>query len=97
MTLIYETAKKLYGVDSPFASSVPVTEANMDYISYPPLEELIEACGHGFGDRYLGLNTLTNEYEIIESIDGGYDYGAVVSGSTPSEAVANLWLELNKK
>jgi len=39
----YLLAKQLYSDSSPFTSPVPVTEANMKYIEYPPLEELIDA------------------------------------------------------
>ncbi len=58
-------------------------------IYIPTLSELIEACGDEFG-------SLTRE-------DDGSFYAVNVSnkakygfGSTPEEAVANLWLELNK-
>ena len=39
----YELAKKLYK-DGTFKSPIPVTEANIKYIDYPPLSELIKAC-----------------------------------------------------
>lgn len=58
--------------------------------------ELIEELGNDFRDRYLGLNTLTNEYDILESIDGGYDYGAITSGTTPIQALANLLEAINE-
>lgn len=61
----------------------------------PTLSELIEACGDGF------IN-LTRDYSgwctnFVAGInDESYD-GYETYGSTPEEAVANLWLELNKK
>lgn len=52
----------------------------------PTLSELIEACGESFvmlGHRGSGW--------FSESISN------IGNGTTPEEAVANLWLELNKK
>lgn len=56
----------------------------------PTLEELIDACGD-----YLGDITKTDEgwYTNAENA-GNYPQS---DGSTPSEAVANLWLALNSK
>jgi hypothetical protein len=58
----------------------------------PTLEELIEACGNDFTGlsngkewRAVKLNAFTGP-EDIEGL-----------GSTPSEAVANLWLKLQEK
>lgn len=57
----------------------------------PTLEELIEACGEDFqkletivGDKWQGVGGAG-----IRDIE--------VEGNTPSEAVARLWLALNKK
>lgn len=55
----------------------------------PTLSELIEACGEGYfklahgQDDWYGSMGLDNEKHS--------------HGSTPEEAVANLWLALNKK
>ena len=58
---------------------------------YPTLEELIEACGRDF--RFLErLREPDEEGSFWAESD---NHG--VAGSTPSEAVANLWLKLNKK
>ncbi len=53
----------------------------------PTLTELIESCGDNFRTLEKGRT------------DGWYasGNGAGEAGSTPEEAVANLWLELNKK
>ena len=56
----------------------------------PTLEELIDACGDGFE-------------RLVRSVDGkewrAYSKNASnqQTGKTPSEAVANLWLALQKK
>ena len=62
-----------------------------NYLAYniPTLEELIEACGNKFGTlqlTILGWSALTS-----------WTPPQVFSGSTPKEAVANLWLALNSK
>ena len=55
----------------------------------PTLEELIEACGDRFA--MLGKNK-----DGWRSMSNG-NFGANVEGTSPDEAVANLWLILNKK
>ena len=79
--MTYELAKQLYKKGSPFTSPVPVTEANMKYIDFPTLEELIEACGDkvDYLKRYKADGIWEAGYLTYES-----------EGSTPSEAVANL-------
>lgn len=59
-------------------------ETNAPY--FPTLSELIEACGH------LQISNIYNETWIAKQKNG-----LPYEGSTPEEAVANLWLELNKK
>lgn len=69
-------------------------------IEVPTLSELIEACGDKFDN--LSLRHVNSSY------DNHAKWGAYASaneheednigyGSTPEEAVAKLWLELNKK
>lgn len=58
---------------------------------YPTLSELIEACGSRFGGL---IQAIAGKYwrafdGEIQTIDG--------NGSTPEEAVARLYLQLNKK
>lgn len=63
-----------------------------EHILIPTLSELIEACGDRFG-------SLVNElHEIIRWSAFGNDVysNSVEVGKTPEEAVAKLWLELNK-
>lgn len=59
-----------------------------DWITMPTLSELIEACG----DRFDNLRRIYDGSFAAESI-GKEPQG----GDTPEEAVANLWLLLNKK
>jgi len=58
-----------------------------DYIKKPTLSELIEACG------IIGFTLVKVGKNVWEAMGGAY----LGRGSTPEEAVAKLWLELNKK
>ena len=67
------------------------TDAGHDYeTSVPTLSELIKACGKGFQELKRGYKHfwawgyINNEYKSFK-------------GKTPEEAVARLWLALNKK
>ena len=68
----------------------------------PTLEELISACGDRFyclHKRPLILGFWEAEsYKNWKNLDRrtGVIEGADAIGKTPSEAVANLWIELNK-
>jgi hypothetical protein len=71
-----------------------------DAVYVPTLTELIEACGDGFETLSRDTTTekmcwIANNYHDADSPEekvlGWYE------GSTPEEAVANLWLALNKK
>ena len=53
----------------------------------PTLEELIEACGRKFRKLVRWSDTLSEAYSRT---------GYVCEGEAPVEAVANLWLALNK-
>jgi hypothetical protein len=56
-------------------------------VFYPTLSELIAACGNDF----FRLESMMEGWECRgRNVQNSY-------GSTPEEAVANLWLELNKK
>lgn len=57
-------------------------------VSIPNLSELIEACGDDFG--YLKRYTADGVWEA-GAFEGEGD------GQTPEEALARLWLDLNKK
>lgn len=70
-------------------SYINLLSAGYDVVSMPFLEELIEACGEKFF-------SLTKHVESWQTnwIDG---MAGETAGSTPPEAVANLWLSLNEK
>lgn len=76
-----------YGIRS---TMYPVNEM----VAAPSLEELIEACGNGFGafarngqfHKHTPLNT--------HYVAWGHDRSTQSGGSTPTEAVARLWLAL---
>jgi hypothetical protein len=97
----YELAKQLKDAGFPqkepnaFVGIVNASQGDEHGRAYfPTLEELLEACG----DRELVLSK-----RIVEA-DKEYEWRAVVPypnpvgfGSTPTEAVARLWLALNTK
>jgi len=56
---------------------------------YPTLSELIEACGESFYNLVKQQVWVARAYNEIED-----EY--VGTGNTPEEAVAELWLALNK-
>lgn len=75
-----------------------------EWFYVPTLSELIEACGERNDDERLGTGefTLWSEEGVWEagykriSNDETYLHPEA-QGKTPEEAVAKLWLELNKK
>lgn len=71
------------------------TECEDAVESNPSLEELIEACG----DRFILLERRNGYYKNGRSRPVRWVCEDLIiscaSGSTPSEAVANLWLALN--
>lgn len=87
--MTYELAGKLKDAGFPKNFSVLSFECGDDF---PTLSELIEACGNSFGqlERINNWNTIewyaTNNIKDIET----------EICSTPEEAVARLWLALNK-
>lgn len=68
-----------------------MTEGEMVY--FPTLSELIEQCIKinpiGFSIKRNASGTWVCSTDLAQPVGG--------SGSTPEEAVANLWLALNKK
>jgi len=82
----FELAEKLYK-DGTFKSHVPVTKANEEYLEYPPLSELIGACGQGF-------QVLKHAGNLWMCYMNG---GIWIEGYSPEEVVAKLWLKLNNK
>jgi hypothetical protein len=102
--ITYELAKALKDAGFPqkFGAEGILHQPNEIHVSYPTLSELIEACGDRFGKLEAQLTSkefccppkgrewvATNCYACIERI--------TTHGTTPEEAVARLWLALNKK
>lgn len=84
----------------------------IEHVDLPTLSELVEACGEGFESlaripNVQLLNGRTGEpigvYWYAYPTEEAYTGDCVVdccgykSGTTPEEAVARLWLALNKK
>ena len=91
----YELAKQLYK-DGTFKSPVPVTEANEKYLEYPPLSELIEACGDGCDSIYRISGLVEDEKEVGDAWIANNGKGLDMTGITPEEAVANLYIAINQ-
>ena len=77
-----------------------------NYICNPTLSELIEACGDRFEvlvrGSYLRIKPIWRAYmsdEAFKKSGNNCEVGCCgyETGTTPEEAVAELWLELNKK
>jgi len=92
--MTYETAKKLKNAGFPFTWDYE--PQSLAFKQYPTLSELIDACGDMFdslekrGGVYFAFGS--SKDSAMLKID---PYREV--GSTPGEAVANLWLSLNWK
>ena len=97
--MTYEQAKELEEAGFPqgrrgtwiFPDDQLVARAK-DRVYAPTLEELIEACG----DDFEALIKQAGGWKAVatgKSNPGGTD---PISGATPSEAVARLWLALNR-
>lgn len=66
----------------------------------PTLSELVEACGEDFaclGKQNSPPGTRTGKWIALTSTDPMYNRYPEREGDTPEEAVARLWLALNKK
>lgn len=61
----------------------------------PTLSELIEACGEDFGSLNRNFEPDDGLWRAVKK--GTVHVGIITEGKTPEIAVANLWLELNKK
>lgn len=108
--MTYELAKELKDAGFPnYRMGVMATHdeelLEKDWETYrgsysPTLSELIEACMAGkFGvgvDHFAQLNAVRLESLDIEW-EAWSNMNVCAKGSTPEEAVAKLWLALNKK
>lgn len=85
----YELAKQLKDAGFPNFEEDWVDEVGHAVV-HPTLSELIEACDSSFGSVYKTIAGFgaTGWDKLVEGI---YTYG-----STPEEAVAKVWLELQK-
>lgn len=94
--IFYELAKELKDAGFPqkikgnhITPSDEIIGYEQSFTAYlPSLSELIGACGN----ENFSLNEVNGKWIC----KGGEKYTAVV-GNTPEEAVAKLWLALNKK
>lgn len=102
--MTYELAKQLK--DAGF----PQNGTPLNMVNYADLSELIEACGDDFRNLEKHDEEEINMAAILDIDSRWTAYGtekerndkrlALIPnyfGSTPEEAVANLWLALNKK
>jgi hypothetical protein len=67
----------------------------------PTLSELMDACpkaldGHGFHLTWISVHGMGDKWVAYYDQDGG-SVGIEGYGDTRDEAVASLWLELNRK
>lgn len=86
------TELELYG-STPSRFLAPAEEGG--FYNEPTLSELIETCGSKF-DR-LTRNEMTDDSAVWRVDCYDMAVGNFGEGSTPEEAVANLWLALNEK
>lgn len=97
MSVNYELAKELKDAGFPqnpdcdCPHNVP-NENLDDYVYSPRLSELIAACG----DDFDSLHNTGGDWWAWSDSEYGEAAGVNESGSTPEEAVARLWLALNK-
>ena len=70
-------------------------------VGSPTLSELIKACGEGFyGIRVWSDTDDKIGYQAMDDWHSEEEHCGMIGatfGSTPEEAVAKLWLEINKK
>lgn len=99
----YELAKQLKDAGFPYSDKWELSEGrgatieinNEQVMSVPTLGELIEECWDNFHGIFVVRADkvwTSHGYKSESEFDDIFCYG-----STPEEAVANLWLNLNKK
>jgi len=95
----YELAKELENAGFPQvlrSGRFEPSEDGLTVVYIPTLSELIEACGEPFA-----LYTHDGLWCAVDADAGNVQWEMDCvrggEGSTPEEAVARLWLELNKK
>jgi hypothetical protein len=99
--MTYELAKELKdaGLDVLQHEHCNGCEYDTQHRSYhvPTLSELVEACGEDSGELTLARSAGAWYGEMWDRNVMPYKRTHLVYGSTPEEAVARLWLALNKK
>lgn len=94
----YELVKQLKDAGFPVKEAKTLEEMEKSYDGWlipPTLSELIEACGEDFN---LLIRVPDNTWEAGQGFNHVFKEKQIgASGSTPEEAVAKLWLQLNKK
>lgn len=96
--MTYELAKQLKDAGFPrkswdgFALSAPGNQ-----VSFPTLSELIEACMDFYSPAHFEMGGWKTWWAILRNENNIEALVPVQSGQTPEEAVAKLWLALNKK
>lgn len=95
----YELAKELHDASFPqigtgkrIAPPDKIVARRHDFVYVPTLDELIEACGPHFFSLVYDLG---KGWRCFSDTDQ-WNTVATSDGSTPAEAVARLWLALNK-
>ena len=63
----------------------------------PTLEELIEECGTDFNTLYRSDDVFIATQDVATGYDWELWQNRTCAGSTPEEAVANLYLKLHQK
>lgn len=98
----YELAKKLKDTGFPQTTKegFNVTTISAGGVHFPTLEELIEACG----DKFYSVSRLPQKdfkdaWGAYSTVPKGINVDGLLlgRGSTPLEAVANLYIALNTK
>jgi len=95
MALDYELAKELKEAGYPQdLVSAPYHRIDFKDCAQPTLSELIEACGEQFGGMTLELDKRSRTGKVWKVYSG--DGSNILIFPTPEEAVARLWLALNR-
>lgn len=93
----YELAKELK--DAGFKYKTITHDENKRKL--PTLSELIEACGDGLHSirrgQWKGRGNWMASRDDVDEVGNSFPVEPVGTGKTPEEAVAKLWLALNKK
>lgn len=96
----YAFAKELEKLNFPYRNEPRVAVGENGFngeVAYiPSLSELVEACGENVGVYHLLGNTWIAGIVNLETPEGMF-FDKEQRGTTPEEAVARLWLALNKK